>query len=150
MRNKRNFYSYLCCVVFLLCVLLVNIFFISLVRVDGDSMSPSLNHNDIVLISKISAVKVNDVVVIEHKNGTYLIKRVIGVGGDKVVITDDALIVNDEIIDHIRNSLDKEYRYSVEVPEGFIFVLGDNRLNSIDSRDFGCVSVENIIGIDIL
>ncbi len=150
MQNMREVRSYLGCAVFILCVLVVNIFIISLVRVDGVSMSPFLNHNDIILISKISEAQVNDVVVIENENRIYLIKRVIGMGGDSVVITDDSLIVNETVIDHIQNSIDKEYYYSINVPEGYIFVLGDNRLNSIDSRDFSCIRTENVVGVFLM
>lgn len=81
------------------------------------------------------------------------IKRVIGVPGDKVQITAEhevvvnGVVLEEEYIGTYRNDCVGTWEYcDVEVPEGFVFVMGDHRSNSSDSRYFGLVPVENIIG----
>ena len=124
--------------------------------VDGDSMMNTLHDKDALIISDLFYTpKQYDIVVIEdHSTGLDhpLVKRVIAVGGDTVRITRDTVYVNDEPVrddfvytgDH-----DGVYEYDPAtwvVPEGDIFVLGDHRNDSLDSRAFGSVSVDAVIG----
>ncbi len=78
------------------------------------------------------------------------IKRVIGLGGDHVLIKNGRVYVNDQklsevYIDDTETPVTGEY-YDVIVPEGYIFVMGDNRDGSSDSREFGCIPLEKIEG----
>lgn len=125
----------------------------------GNSMYPTLHEKD-----RLFAVKVplyfegperGDVIVLEapdNENKDY-IKRVIGIGGDKIMISDGRVYLNDELLieDYIEEDSYTQI-YSIDtwvVPEGQIFVLGDNREEgaSKDSRYFGCVSLDSVKGI---
>ena len=81
---------------------------------------------------------------------TSYIKRVIGLPGDKVQIKDGKVYINDQELeeDYLQdnvetNSLDGNF-IDIIVPEGCVFVMGDNRPNSVDSRRFGCIPLEKI------
>ena len=87
-----------------------------------------------------------DIVVFERENGEKLIKRVIGLPGEKVEYKDNKLYINDkEIKTSIEFEQTNDFLYE-EVEDYAYFVLGDNRNNSIDSRMIGTISKDNIIG----
>ncbi|WP_096188917.1 signal peptidase I [Evansella halocellulosilytica] len=79
------------------------------------------------------------------------IKRVIGVPGDKIEIKNGSVYRNGEILEegYIKESLDNDLQ-EITVPEDSVFVMGDNRNNSIDSRNIGPIPVENVIGKVVL
>ncbi|MFZ5989799.1 MAG: signal peptidase I [Bacillota bacterium] len=137
--------------------------------VNGSSMEKTLHNSDRLIIEKISPRfgKLNrgDIVTINApKNDPQLslekspiIKRVIGVEGDTVEIRDGKVYVNGEALeeDYINGAatLEVEHRYSkVQVPKGYIYVMGDNRLKnaSLDSRKFGLVKLDYVGGKAVL
>lgn len=131
-------------------VLLIKQFLFSPVMVSGESMINTLKDSDIMIMDKISLntnpIKRFEIVVITYQN-RYLIKRVVGLPGEKIEYKDNKLYVNGEYVEE--PFLDKEQvtnDISLKVPEGFYFVLGDNRVNSNDSRYLGCFSLEKIEG----
>lgn len=82
---------------------------------------------------------------------TSFIKRVIGVSGDHIYITQGKVFVNDELQEekYLPEGLETDRKgeyYDVIVPEGYVYVMGDNRPGSGDSRGFGCVPIEKIEG----
>lgn len=119
-------------------------------RVNSDSMTPTLQRGDHVLIEKIRPVRRGDLVAFTSPQDRVLtVKRVVGRAGDRVELRDGALYVNDEriaepTIDPVR--IDGTYLGPVTVPPGQFFVLGDNRANSVDSRSFGPVAAEAVTG----
>ena len=128
-------------------------------KVYGDSMSPSLKDGSILMVNRLSSYfgspKIGDVVIIREDGKEYdIVKRVIGLPGDTVAIKDGTVYVDDNPLPEIYalgepNDMDK-----VLVPEGEIFVLGDNRTpgESLDSRDpsMGPVSIDDIKGYAVI
>ncbi len=82
---------------------------------------------------------------------TSYIKRVIGLPGEHVYIANGEVYINDEKLDepYLTEGLETPRRgvfYDVQVPEGCIFVMGDNRTGSLDSREFGCIPLDKVEG----
>ena len=120
--------------------------------VSGSSMYPTLHNGDTVVYSRLDRrFETGDVVLIKRPDDEVFVKRVIAIAGDTVVIEDNKLFVNGKEIDTkqaigetIRTGEDITYPYIV--PENSVFVIGDNRENSEDSRSFGAVDVSDISG----
>ena len=134
--------------------------FIKPTLVSGDSMLPTLHENDYLIINKIGykigEPKNGDVIDfksdLEKNDGTTkdLVKRIIGVAGDKVVIKDGKVYLNDKLLDetYLSEGMDTTGDVDIVVPEGKLFVLGDNREVSLDSRyeQVGLVDVNDVEG----
>ena len=138
-------------VFFIFTVLFLNTAVYTTVRVDGPSMCYTLEDEDVLTVNKIKRAKYGDIVVIETK-GKWIIKRIIGKGGDSILIKDGYVYRNGEkLIEKYTSSptypTDKNTAWVV--PEGHVFFLGDNRSVSLDSRSdyFGTVSENCIIGV---
>lgn len=121
-------------------------------KVYGSSMTPTLSEGDLVLSVKDGAFKRGDVIAFYYNNN-ILVKRVIGLPGDWVDIdAAGAVSVNGQLLDEpyldeqALGQCDIELPY--QVPEGRIFVMGDHRSTSVDSRlsSMGCVSEEQVVG----
>jgi signal peptidase I len=118
------------------------------------SMSPTLSSGDQVLVDKVSVRSRHPerrdlIVFLRPGSPEQMVKRVSAVAGDEVGLEDGRLVVNGEIIVEPfvdLESMDGTYFGPVSVGPGEVFVLGDNRANSIDSRIFGPVPESNITG----
>jgi len=160
--------------------LLIKNFLFSTTIVKGESMLPTLQPNNMLVIDRLSQVRGiiperGDVITVEapeatsdegiaqysEVNGifnklvhsftkTLYVKRVIGLPGDKVEIEGNELRINGELIkeDYINEPMKFSSYFidDIEVPEGHVFVMGDNRNHSKDSRYFGVVPLEKIEG----
>lgn len=134
-------------VLIIVVIVVIRIFIATPVKVDGDSMYNTLNDNDIVLLSKLSSIDRFDIIVLkENDNNATIIKRVIGMPGDKVKIRNNKIYINNKIIED-------EYAYGetsdydeITLGDDEYFVLGDNRLISKDSRYFGAIKKSDIKG----
>lgn len=123
-----------------------------LVQINGSSMKPTLNEGEVIILHQTKAVKKGDIVGFYY-GGKILLKRVTAGAGDEIDIDREGNVsVNGEKLDEpylkekTLGKCDLEFPY--EVPEGTIFVLGDNRAISMDSRikSIGCVEKDQIVG----
>ncbi len=129
-------------------------FFIRIVGVEGGSMDDTLANGDRLILTKaFYTPERGDIVVVRRENDTPLIKRVIAVGGDTVEIdpNDFSVILNGEKLyePYVHYpTLTFDMTGPVTVPEGYVFIMGDHRNNSHDSRknDIGVVSADRILG----
>lgn len=135
-------------------VLLVQTFVVEAVRVRFDSMAPTIAAGDVVVIDRLTYrfrdPRIGEMVVTEDpRSGVAIVKRVVAVGGDSVGIEDGRLVRNGAPVPdpHADNSMmDGYFHGPVVVPQGEVFLLGDNRDTSIDSRAFGTVPVDEVHG----
>jgi signal peptidase I len=166
-KSKRN---YVGIIMFFLKILVPSVvimfvlrgFILIPVRVDGNSMQKNLQQGDMIVMEKFSSIKRFDVIVFQADNGAVLIKRVIGLPGDSIRYENDQLYVNDQPVaepfldknlkkDHEKapyttNFDSKELLNETKLPGNSYFVLGDNRRMSKDSRSFGAVKSDAILG----
>lgn len=123
------------------------------IRIESISMEPTLYENDLVLVNKIvykfSEPKRGDVIVFHFPPEPDIepyIKRVIGLPGDVVKVADSQVYINGSPIQESYIQARPLYDGEWEVPQGALFVLGDNRNRSSDSHQWGMVPLENVIG----
>lgn len=122
------------------------------VRVQKISMEPTLLPGEILLVNKLEyklgEIERGDIVTFHFPLDPTLdyVKRVIGLPGDKVIVKGGQVWVNDQELYEPYISAPPEYDGGWEVPEGNLFVLGDNRNPSADSHVWGFVPLENVIG----
>lgn len=124
----------------------------SRIRVDGPSMEPTLYNNEMVLVNRLAykwaKPRLGEVIVFRFPRNPSqeYIKRVIGGPGDEVYITNKQVFVNGKLLDepYVAEPM-KDYG-TWRVPENSLFVMGDNRNESSDSRDWDFVPLENIVG----
>ena len=107
-------------------------------------MEPSLKARQLVLVKRdVSSVQREDIVVFCINQSVY-IKRIVAVAGDTVQLTDCRVYVNGVYVYPYTCDIDSQIEYHLE--EGQYFVLGDNGEASIDSRDFGVISENQLLG----
>lgn len=122
------------------------------VLVEGYSMQPTLDNGQYVLVNKMpyrtKLPDYGDIIVFHFPIDPEqdFIKRVMGLPGDQVEIRDGQVIVNGFSLSEPYIAAAPQYRGSWTVPEGQVFVLGDNRNNSSDSHSWGSVPMENVVG----
>jgi len=136
--------------------LFINLLLAQATRVYGQSMEPNLHTNQRLVVEKVSynrwwpirGPQRGDVVVFRvNPNADLLIKRVIGLPGDRVEIHDGQVLINGQVLDepYLTQPTFGDYG-PIDVPPLHIFVLGDNRGFSNDSRAFGPLPLDSVIG----
>lgn len=170
MNNKQSgewFFWVKLSVIAIVCAIIVRGFLFSPIVVDGPSMQPTLYDNDRMIVNKfiyhVSKPNRFDVVIFHASEEKDFIKRVIGLPGEHVAVKDNELYINDEevsqdfletedIQDLNNHNETEDFKLEElpgayqEIPEGYVLVLGDNRTNSTDSRVFGLVSMDQVVG----
>jgi len=132
-------------------------------QVKGVSMEPTFQSGDYILTSKISykfkPIERGDVVVFNSPKNPNIeyIKRIIGLPGDKIMVKNGEVYVNDQILPETyisakTNLWDGGFLKEGEpiiVPDNYLFVMGDNRPRSSDSREFGPIPISSVVGVVI-
>ena len=128
-------------------VVAIRAFIATPVRVDGSSMNPTLEDGEILILKKYDrSLERFDIVVLDY-NGEKLVKRVIGLPGEKIAYKDNKLYVDGKRVkEPFEHEVTDDFELEEQIPEGYYFVLGDNRINSTDSRMIGAISKEQIQG----
>ncbi|MCH1964657.1 signal peptidase I [Paeniclostridium sordellii] len=137
-------------------IVLICILSLKITTVSGKSMNTTLNDKDYLVINKLAYLKKDpkrgDIIVFKSNlvdydgNNKDLIKRVIGLPGDKLKIKNGKVYVNNEEFD--TNNIYTSGDIDIVVPKNNVFVMGDNRGDSVDSRnkEVGVVNIDNIVG----
>ncbi|MBR0091236.1 MAG: signal peptidase I [Lachnospiraceae bacterium] len=150
-KTLRNTISIL--IVVAAAAVLIAVFFISVLRVRGDSMSPNLDEGDLVVAVKTTTFEPGDIIAFYYGH-SILLKRVVGSAGDMINIDDEGNVyVNGIMLEepYLGEKHKGEYTdivYPYQVPEKRYFVLGDNRKDSIDSRslEVGAIEADQVVG----
>ena len=156
-------------IIVIIVTILVFVYVFSFHQVIGNSMSPTLNEGDIAVLSKIShrffTIKRNDVVAIQTADDKLLVKRIIGLPGEEIHYLDNILYINGKAYtEEFLNSDVETNNFMFEdicslsncpdgvIPDDMYLVLGDNREDSLDSRDpsLGLVLKSDIIGKSLI
>ena len=147
-------------VVILILVILIKKFVVTPIRVNGSSMNDTLKNGDVMILNIIGYrfhdIRRFDIVVVDEGDeyfilrytkarDEYLIKRVIGLPGEEIEYKDDQLYVNGKKIEDVYG-YGETNDFKVTVNKDSYFVLGDNRMHSLDSRFFGAFKKNKIVG----
>ena len=147
-------------ILILACLLVVKKYIVDIAVVDGNSMYPTLNDKTILLVLKKSCnPEPNDIVLIELNDEIYIVKRIIAVGESEVRIDYEynTVYVDNEKVDEPylnyacndpMQQIGVQSKYIYIVPNNYVFVMGDNRNCSTDSRDecIGVINTSKIVG----
>lgn len=144
--EKKEIKEWLTAILFSLIVCTIIFTFIRPAKIHQTSMLPNYKDGEIVLYTPWSELEKKDVVIFE-KDKEYYIKRIIGMPGDVVEIKNGNVYVNDKKQDQ-NYTKDKttDGNLKCKVPKNEYFVMGDNRLDSLDSRDIGTINKKHIKG----
>jgi len=165
-KGKREAFEWIkALLIALVLALLIRYFLFAPILVEGESMMPTLHHKDRMIVNKIGYTIGQparfDIIVFHANEENDYIKRVIGLPGDHIAYNDDKLYINGEFyeepyLEQFKQELNGgylTYNFTLEqitnettVPEGHLFVLGDNRHHSLDSREIGFIPIEQVVG----
>lgn len=138
--------------------------YIGFARVSGDSMEPSFRSNNILLVNKkfsINKIKRGDIIIAKSPNGTNIVKRVIGLPKENIQVDENGhVLINEKFLkedyinkfkppygDRIPDFFDNNHIIiSEKTPDNSVFIMGDNRGNSVDSRSHGPIELSDVIG----
>lgn len=144
-------------IIIIIFIIIILVYIVSITQVAGNSMNNTLMDGELLIVNKIkykiTEVKRGDIISLKQKDTKYLIKRVIGLPGDVITIQNNKVYINEE--EYPENYLTPNLEYEdfnmqdigyTKIPEDQYFVLGDNRSDSIDSRQVGLIPKSDIIG----
>jgi signal peptidase I len=140
----------------------VKTFLLASIIVEGASMQPTLQDQERTMVTKIGEPKRFDIIVFHATENKDYIKRVIGLPGDQIEYKNDTLYINGQAYQepyleeakkkHTNGNFTQSFSLkgtsvgAETVPEGHLFVMGDNRPNSEDSRHIGAIPIEKVVG----
>ncbi|WP_251029215.1 MULTISPECIES: signal peptidase I [unclassified Bacillus (in: firmicutes)] len=167
MEKRKEVFSWIKAILIaVILAFLIRTYIFAPIVVDGESMMPTLQDHERIVLTKfgtdIDNIDRFDIVVFHATVDKDYIKRVIGLPGDHIEYKDDTLYINgkayeEPYLDKYKNQMTsgvpltesfklEDITGSMTVPEDQLFLMGDNRQNSLDSREIGTISVDEIVG----
>ena len=147
---KKDYKDYLKIFLVFVLVIMIRVFVLDVITVEGMSMYPTLNeHNDKVILEKYKQFTDDydrgDIVVIKIDDRS-IIKRVIGLPNETIEIKNSNVYINGELLKepYLDDSVKTYPDMTIKIPSDSIFVMGDNRQNSSDSRSIGAVKIDGM------
>lgn len=168
-RIKQEYIILILKVIIITCILifLVMRFVFASVHIDGTSMEPTLRNNEYGIANRFvvseETITRFDIVVVDEEDEGQIVKRVIGLPNETIQYKNDTLYINGQLV--LEPFLDQDYIEShtmehkipftsdfgpITLQKDEYFVIGDNRMNSKDSRAFGPIKIDSIIAKDII
>ena len=151
---KEKIKPFLPYIIIIAVVLFIKAFIVTPIKVNGESMYPTLEEGDIMILNKTAYYfndpKRFDIVVVDMPD-EYLIKRVIGLPGEHIEYKDNTLYVDGKKVkENFKHGKTEDFNIkelgSDTVPEDSYLVMGDNRENSLDSRELGFMKIDQLLG----
>ena len=146
-------------IIFIVVILVIAVCVVGLQQIVGPSMTPTLRNGDIVILDKLSyrfsEIKRDDIVALYYADTKFLVKRVVGLPGETVEFKDNKLYINGKYYeekylgdDIVTDNFSLEELNYTTIPDDMYLVLGDNRGDSMDSRDsdVGLIPKKDIYG----
>ena len=146
-------------IIFIVVILVIAVYVVGLQQIVGPSMTPTLRNGDIVILDKLSyrfsEIKRDDIVALYYADTKFLVKRVVGLPGETVEFKDNKLYINGKYYeekylcdDTVTDNFSLEELNYTTIPDDMYLVLGDNRGDSMDSRDsdVGLIPKKDIYG----
>ena len=141
-------------------IVVLRSFVFDLLIVKGHSMSPTIRHKDRILVNRLAyrfgEPEIGDIIAFRAEDGRVFVKRVVGLPGDFIEVKKGLLYRNSEEVKHEAyvefhplSPGRRSYRPRIVQAE-HLFVMGDNRVLSVDSKDFGPITYRDVIGKAIL
>ncbi|MFJ7753476.1 signal peptidase I [Peribacillus muralis] len=167
MENRKEVFSWIKAILIaVILAFLIRTYIFAPIVVDGESMMPTLQDHERIVLTKfgtnIDSIDRFDIVVFHATVDKDYIKRVIGLPGDHIEYKDDTLYINgkayeepylDQYKKQMAGGMPLTESFKLEditggmtVPDDQLFLMGDNRQNSLDSREIGTISVDEIVG----
>lgn|SRR5574344_122886 len=142
MKIVKELLSY---VIIIVVVVLIRSFIVTPVIIEGTSMNPTLQPNEIIMLNKLDQKYERFDIVVVSYNKERIIKRVIALPGETVKCTDGIVYINDEPIEDDFSKITADFD-SIKLKDNYYFVMGDNRTVSLDSRLIGPIYKDRIQG----
>lgn len=154
---KRFWKEYKVIIIMFCVTILISLFlflFIRMPKISGSSMEPTYYDGDRVVVFRCKNIKIGDIIVISSGRDDYIIKRVVGLPGDTLVINQSGFYRNGELVSE-SYLVDDNWFFDIEsdvcynISDDHVFVMGDNRRVSKDSRSEGAYDMGRVEGVVI-
>ncbi len=134
-------------------IFLLFIFVIGLQQVVGPSMTPTLKDGSVIVVNKLDKNYHRENIIVLSQSEKYMVKRIIGLPGERIEYKENSLYINGKKYEEtylksnvVTEDFGMELFKCTTIPDDMYLVLGDNRMDSLDSRDYGLIKKSQIVG----